>query len=379
MDRLTLFHVNQIHRSTMFYTTPDFPIKYNKKGFWESDLVLHPFFLKNLILKMLIIFIELVALIKNISNEENHSLSQSISIILSISLILTALAGDSLLYLHGREIYEICNWTYKILKSVLDSDMESSVSIITKICLSVELSNTFGETFIALALLVGKLDTVQLAIQIVSPLQAKSLPWLFKIFQYIFFVKLVLNLASGSRVLMLLACSEGMLRGALLIKLLRNEKPTSKLLSLYRQSYIACNILQNAERIFTASTLMLLFLLVFLSLYGALLGKIYRLGSIIMLSIFVLLFSLSMIQLEFWICSGYYLTSKNILVKWKRGSVSFSRAYTKYMFAVLNSLPLVTMPVGSFGIMDLDIKMNYMYRLMASIVDGLIIKKYLLL
>ncbi len=122
----------------------------------------------------------------------------------------------------------------------------------------------------------------------------------------------------------------------------------------------------------------LLFVIIVATFHGALLGQKYNFGSVAGLSIVVLVVSLALVQLEFWICCAFYLVSRNIIVRWKRCAISSCREYSKYLLKVLKSLPIIAMPVGNVGIMDLEVKMNFMHRLMGTIVDGMIIKTYLL-
>ncbi len=194
--------------------------------------------------------------------------------------------------------------------------------------------------------------------------------FLFQVFRFISTV-LASHIGSTSiRTMGLLCYSTGIHRAKLLQLLESWKHPTLSSIRFYRENQIVSNIIRPVD--YKMYTLMFcsLFLLFIVFINILVLGVRKDIPVLILLASTLLIFCSVCLKLAFLVGCSFFKSSRIVLGNWRR-SLEL-RIYSAYMKKVLRSLKVIAIPAGEAGIVDVDMKVNYLTNLLLNIVNGII-------
>ncbi len=298
-----------------------------------------------------------------------HVLTESIVVLM---LLLMSVA-DYVVLKHVNNLIFACNWIY-IADKYLKISIAEQVLICKILTFSIGSLSLLAYTSIILFTFF-ELDPFYNVAKYLIYKSAQDFNFLtfyqkclFKLVcstSYFFMAHLFL---SGFLNLMLLTFSEGLYRLLQLKYLQQQKQPTAFLIHLYRQCKIVVNILRPYE--YDASTLVLsivfVMCLIFSSIFFIAFSK--KLYLFLVISLALLFLTIGLLDMLFVIGCSFYKSSSKTLLQWKCGAGLKSAR----LFKILKSLQILAVPAGDAGIIDSEIKANYLYSLLINSTNSIL-------
>lgn len=153
--------------------------------------------------------------------------------------------------------------------------------------------------------------------------------------------------------------------------------------NIYRELQLVFKVIWEFLICFIGSFFTVAFVCVLIGFDGTLIGWKFVPWSIYAMVPMFTSFVVSFIWLNFKFGCDYYERSDNILVTWRRNITKSERRpeyqkNRKLVRRILRSIPKLTFPAGNVGVMDREIKMNYLHALYDYVINSLItMKEYL--
>lgn len=168
--------------------------------------------------------------------------------------------------------------------------------------------------------------------------------------------------------LLIITLSVGMYRGILLKDLQRYTKPTKSNINFYRQCKIVSNILKLYEVDMTSTVLCTAFVscLIFSNIF--VIGFRRLMVLFLVPGLTVLYGFIFLLNILFMIGCTFYKSSVKTLSNWSRTT----RRQSIFMRKEIKSLPIIAIPAGNVGIIDVAIKVNYFYSLLLNTTNSLL-------
>lgn len=143
---------------------------------------------------------------------------------------------------------------------------------------------------------------------------------------------------------------------------------------IYQEIGTVTRSLFVVEKLLTAVALGAVFVLV---LVGTCALVVFTKQNNVMLAIpalLIALFSMTVLQFMFLAGCSFYKWSTALLSKWKLEIYIFdgARPSKAYIRRVVKSLQVISVPAGSVGILDVDIKFNYLHNLLENTVNSVV-------
>lgn len=164
-----------------------------------------------------------------------------------------------------------------------------------------------------------------------------------------------------------------------ILKVLSNVLPSKKYLTLYRENAVVSKLIFDYNRTVTTFGLSALFFGLIIGVNLILYAAQRQEYALVIISLVFTTAAYIMLHTFFLFGCNIYTVSGRILFRWKTMQNIF---YTKTEFRetrmVLRSMKVICMPAGDAGIIDRDIKMNYMEKLLESLVDTIITRNTLM-
>ncbi len=159
--------------------------------------------------------------------------------------------------------------------------------------------------------------------------------------------------------LLVISLSRDSYRYMLLKRLQKQAQPNFSTVGYYYQYQIVSNVMHLYE--YDASTMVLsgVFLLCIIFCNVFVIAFREKMYIFIFISLGLLIVAIGLLNILFGFGCSFYTSSSKILFQWKRAS-----GKSAILRRILNSLQIIAIPAGEAGIIDIDIKGNYLYRLL---------------
>ncbi len=354
------------------------PVKYDPKTkLWQSCnhynsssriQILLVFIAKSLLLAIAAINIYTAIQAPNYFN--NYHIVAQTAVIL---LVLVVLAVDIILLTHGEMLIFSCNWAHRMTKLQECSKNSAKFVFRTVTTTAVLLAFfTYLNTGLYVHVDMDPWYILTKCLRYYLPKQFKTLSCyqylIWKLARYVFSLWVAHGLLVCPITLTILATSQFLHRCVLIKNLEKHLEPSLKSTNFYRQFSIMSNAMRSFELDLTNFALTSMFILCLLFFNVFVVGV--RQSSIMFefLGFLVACFFLVILHIIFVIGCLFYSSSVKILQQWK----SATKNRSKYFDKILKSLPLIALPAGEAGIIDVEIKVNYFYSLLENTTNSVL-------
>lgn len=147
-------------------------------------------------------------------------------------------------------------------------------------------------------------------------------------------------------------------------------------LKIYRENAIVTKIVYDFEFSSTRFGLMAMYFGIILSVNVIITGLDKQQLALVVITATFLIIQVFILQLFFKIGCSYFMFSSRILRNWNI-DISNLCSSRRELRRIISSLRIISMPAGEAGIIDRDIKMNYMENLLGNLVDLIITRNSL--
>ncbi len=145
-------------------------------------------------------------------------------------------------------------------------------------------------------------------------------------------------------------------------------QPNKHLVRLYLQCIIAPITVHSF--LYDVSTLILsavfMAYIIFLNIFCFAIRE--RMSLIVVAIIGIIFFITVVLNVLFVIGCSYYTTSSKVLLQWR----NVTGRKDAYMHRIVKSLPILALPAGEAGIIDTEIKVNYLYSLLLNTTNSIL-------
>ncbi len=379
-----LFQANALCQLLNNYGAPKFPIAWNSKEKvwdWAIEKTISQFFLTTLLIKGGIFLLQIVILFWSNQYSGQLDFTQHACNVLCILLMIISITADLIVYKDGLEVTLATNWALARENLLISSDRGGNPKFRQTsyfLGMMFNLSITAIHVLIIMVLTSADLDPLHLAALCFyrKMLRESLLRKIFKIVRLILMLIFGLFCATNLRTMFITTFTHGFYKFTL-IRNMATWKPTKVSIRYYRECQIATNCLDDFSYKVSVVVCGACFIVICAAVNGVMVGKDSGSPILIVTSGCIISGCLIALQFLFVVGGALYIYSKEVLGKWteEAGRARGSRVYFK---KVVKSLPTISMICGDFGIIDKDIKMNYLDNLLGCVVDGIMARNNLL-
>ncbi len=298
-----------------------------------------------------------------------HVLTQSL---MMIALLLSCVA-DYIALKHIENLAFACNWTYIIDKYYKISAKEQLLicKVLTVSVVSIS-SLAYCSVVLFTYLDLDPFYDIAKYLLYMFPEYYNFLTFyqniMFKLVCFIIYSIMTHLLLPGLINLLVTTFSLGIYRTILLKNLQKQGKPNIFLVRFYRQCQIVSKVLQPFEYDASSAVLCTVFVLCVLYLNVIFIALHKNLNLLMILCSGLLTFYIGMLHLLFVFGCSFYNYSFKTLAQWK----AVTERRHQYMYKTLRSLQIIAVPAGEAGIIDIEIKANYLYSLLINSTNSIL-------
>ncbi len=329
--------------------------------------------LANNVFKLILLLSAFLIIKVEFANFGQFGFTSILSQSLMVLAILLSFVADYIVLTHLENLAFACNWTYNIDKYYKISAIEQR--LICKV-LAVIIVSAFSLAYCSVILFtyldLDPFSNVSKCVLYLFPEYCNFLAFyqniMFKLvclFTYLFMAHFAL---AGLTNLLVTALSEGVYRRIVLKNLQKQGEPNSFLVRFYRQCQIVGRILKPFE--YDASTAVLCTAFVLCLLCSNIIFIALRKHSNFLMVICsgLLIFCIGLLHVVLVIACAYYKYSSKTLAQWK----AVTERRQLYLFKTLRSLQIIAMPAGEAGIIDIEIKSNYLHSVILNSTNSIL-------
>ncbi len=305
-----------------------------------------------------------------------------------------AVVVDTILLVFGREVVAISTWAITtsnklkfqdpfnddigFFKSFWDEQQKISwgqnVDWLAILASNVLMSGTFLSIFIPVALTFQNLDQVYILLKGISSNILINSPNLanfnfVKVFRYLIMLYIYNSIASVLTHFTIILLSVIQI-GLKIVHYLNQMEVNILQVKLYRQLQVCVHLILTLDKVINGTFLCFAFVLLLICINLSILGSKLLSADIYTLVIFIMILIFVFVMLVLHVNSLIFEGTSETLKKW-RGEVHLA-VRVKYMKRLTMSLKPLAFPAGNIGIIDREIKVNYLYSLMIYAVNTLI-------
>lgn len=279
-----------------------------------------------------------------------------------------AISIDLICYQHTSDLIYACNWGYSKQKvPCFPTNWTELIPGIASLFFTVCIQGSALST--TLMFVLSNFDPIYTLLVLfkLGHLTNSMFLKVFRLLYWLYFAQLV---TTSIRYLAILGSYQGLVR-CILLKRLTNGPSLASGITCYREIIIVSNIVKKFEIKATATGFTIGYIVVIVSVLTLVSGL--RKGNVARIAFAFGLICLGMAILEIiFICGcSYRNNSQEILAIWKNQLDKKSR----YKIKLMKSLPLLSIPAGSVGIIDKYIKVNFLNSLLQSLINVMVIMK----
>ncbi len=376
-----IYQANKQNEVLNQIAAPGFPLRWNSvtnTWYWSSNNAIPYYFFFSSVIKGSIFLLEIILLVWNQHHHGMLKTYQLYVIILEILMTCTSLTFDFVIFDDGPQLMLTCNWVYTKEDQIINPKRGGN-SIYGKIgfliAIGFGVSITLTHIAILLFLVFANLDPIYMATMCFCPdiMLNQNFTLILNLFRFLAWLQVALFSAVNLRTLFVTAMVQGFYRISLL-KIMTKKGPAKNMIKLYREQLIVLNVIHSFDYKATSVGYSYICFLILAAVNGVMIGQERENPMLTAISVCMITMNLVILHFLFLLGCSFYSFSKAILRKWSQ-QIGMKRGPVGYLKRVLKSLPVIAMPVGDIGIVNQDMKINYLNRLLGYVVEGMMARK----
>lgn len=274
---------------------------------------------------------------------------------------------DRITYTEGTSIVFITNYVNRVKHSrKIPPDVHKLISLVALSYgfLIATLSYTVACLFVGL-----NIDPIFTVTKFALHYYSKEMEFVitFKILRLIFYIYFAHVVFTSTRTMFLATTSFALYRLFFLKDLQLERRPSHASILFYQESYIVLNIMRSFELKITSFVLVTVYSIFILFWNVVIIAIRKKIGLLFMIGMSMICIATIGLHILFAVGCCFYKSSTRILRDWKS-----AKHLSRYKRKTIGSLPVIALPAGGAGIIDIEIKINYLDNLLGSIVDSIV-------